>query len=444
MHTTKSWKESFQAFKNRRVLSLALFGFSGGLPNPLILGTLGIWLAECGYSKTMIGFFAIVSATYPLKFVWAPYIDRFKIPFFTRTLGKRRAWIFCTQICVIIGLTLLSTVNPATDTAAVLLLAAFIGLSSASQDVSIEAYRIEILDRSLFGPGAGFGAFGYRIGTLVSGAFALHLSFFFNWAITYRIMACFMLIGMVTTLLNPEPIHRQQEKTPSLKERFVVFESLLYFLKLKEIWALFALIVFYRFNDALIMIMTPQFLLELGYTKVQIANIAKALGLNMMILGGFTGGLLSTRFGFHVTLRYAMIAQTCVTLFFVAQALVGKHLGLLIVTMAVESFSSSLFYATLIGFFCTLCRNDGTAGADYALLSSFNSGCRVAFSIVSGLLAETLGWVGFFLMIFICSSPGIYVIIRYNSAFKNRFNADHYNNTTPLPDTPPPPPCLRS
>ena len=400
-------------------LRLLFLGFSSSVPYVMILGTLGVWLTELGFTRTIIGYFSIVSITYPCKFLLAPYVDRWHIPYLHGKLGHRRSWILCAQIGVAIGLVAMGWVGPEKHLWLFATITTFVGFSSAIYDIAAEAYRIEIMERDQIGYGATMGGFGYRTGMLVAGAGVLYLSAFFNsWTLAYLAIALLVGLGMITLIFCKEPqvTHYKFPQSGAIPVALAFLESGRHFLSLPHAWAFFCFVLVYKLNDSMITMMSAPFAMNLGFNKVEIANIVKLLGTSMMMLGVLCAGFLINRFGSFLTLRFCIIMAMGVSLLFALLSLVGHHEPLLIICMAVEHFTNGLFGTSVIIAMCSQCRL-GTAGTDYAFISSFGSLCRVMFSFISGYMADQLGWTGFFGMILLATVPGLYLINRHKRSF---------------------------
>ena len=214
-----SWLESLAVYSHRRVIAILFLGFSSGLPLALTFGTLSIWLAELGISKTTIGLFALVGTPYTFKFLWAPLIDRLPLPYLTARLGQRRGWAIATQVALMVAMFGLGTTNPAVNPGLTAIFALLVAFCSASQDIVIDAYRVEILEEHQFGAGAAMIVLGYRIGMLVSGAGALYLASFYGWFTAYCVMAAMVTVGMITVLMNPEPERQQSRDSLAQEEK---------------------------------------------------------------------------------------------------------------------------------------------------------------------------------------------------------------------------------
>ncbi|MBN9564561.1 MAG: MFS transporter, partial [Alphaproteobacteria bacterium] len=204
------WKKIYRKFSDRRIVTQLFLGFSGGLPFLLTGQTFNHWLKKSNVSLTEIGFLAIIAAPYFLRFLWAPIIDHTHIPYLTNRLGQRRSWALLSQTSLIISILALSFCNPSQNILATAFCAFLVALSSATQDIVLDSYRVEILDKSEYGIGASNYVLGYRIGIMIAGSGAIFLSTALNWNLTYRIVAVLVLVGMITILRSPEP--RQENR----------------------------------------------------------------------------------------------------------------------------------------------------------------------------------------------------------------------------------------
>ncbi|GAB6041796.1 AmpG family muropeptide MFS transporter [Endothiovibrio diazotrophicus] len=427
------WLKAAGVYRDRRVLAILFLGFSSGLPLALTFGTLTLWLAELGISKTTIGLFALVGAPYTFKFLWAPLVDRLPIPLLTRRFGRRRGWALFTQLALMGAIFGLGTTNPAEDPVLTALFALLVAFCSASQDIVIDAYRVEILDEERYGAGAAMIVLGYRIGMLVSGAGALYAASFFGWHTTYFAMAALMVVGMVTVLLNPEPrVHESREsreqqarvsaflaRRPDLPPRLgtalawihgAVIAPFAEFMGRRGWLLVLAFILLYKFGDALAGVMSNPFYVELGFTKIEIANISKAFGLAATIIGGILGGLMVSRFGILKSLLYCGLLQAVSNLMFAILAMAGHDLGLLTATIAIENLSGGMGTAAFVAYLSSLCNVAYTA-TQYALLSSFMAFGRTLLSSGGGWLADRLDWVSFFVLTTFAALPGLLLLI---------------------------------
>ncbi|MBV8938308.1 MAG: MFS transporter, partial [Alphaproteobacteria bacterium] len=291
-----------------RRLTITLLGFSSGLPLALTASTLTVRLAESGVNKATIGLFAGVSLAYAFKFLGAPFVDALKLPVLTRLLGRRRSWMAVTQTALIAALLVLAQA-PAAAPSFIGLCAVAVAVLSALQDIAIDAWRVERLTPEEQGMGGTYAVLGYRLGMLASSVGALHLASVADWRLTYSAMAALMGVGLGTTLCCREPAVpeagealRQRGRMGEWLEQSVI-GPLQEFFSRPGGWALPLLLIFsYKLSDAFIGIMTNPFYLETGFTKVQIADIAKLYGIVTTILAGFAGGWMVRRCGVFLPL----------------------------------------------------------------------------------------------------------------------------------------------
>jgi PAT family beta-lactamase induction signal transducer AmpG len=435
----KPWLRSALVYRDRRVLSILFLGFSSGLPLALTFGTLSIWLAEVGVSKTTIGLFALVGTPYTFKFLWAPLVDRLPIPFLTGWLGRRRGWAITTQLALMVTIFGLGSTDPAVDPGITAVLVLLVAFCSASQDIVVDAYRVEILEERQYGAGAAMIVLGYRIGMLVSGAGALYLAACFGWFATYGVMAALISVGIATILFNPEP--ERQETLESLRlekkisdylrakpqlcgkrARFLawlygtVINPFAEFMSRRGWHLILLFILLYKFGDALAGVMTNPFLVELGFSKIDIANISKAFGLAATIVGGVMGGIMVRRLGIMKSLFLCGILQMLSNLVFLLQAIVGHDRHILILAISIENLSGGMGTAAFIAYLSSLCNVAYTA-TQYALLSSFMAFGRTLLSSSGGWLADQMNWVSFFLLTTVAALPGLVLLVWMTKHF---------------------------
>ncbi|MBN4016592.1 AmpG family muropeptide MFS transporter [Rhodospirillaceae bacterium AH-315-P19] len=417
--------EALKIYGDKRVLLLLFLGFASGLPLLLTASTLAIRLTESGVTKTAIGIFALVGLPYAFKFLWAPAIDRLPLPFFTKALGRRRGWVVCTQLFLILSLLGLGFSDPDRDVLGVALWAFAVAFCSASQDVVIDAYRVEILEKRLYGAGAATLVFGYRAGLLVAGAGALYLATYFGWETAYVAMAGLVSVGLVTILLAPEPVAPEPatlEPAARGRDGAAAFDRIRAWLRgavlapfqdflTRPQWAVILLfVVFYKFGDALAGVMANPFYLEIGFTKIEIANVSKLFGLGATLFGALAGGILVARYGILKSLLVAGVLQMASNAVFALQAAVGSDLGLLFVTIGFENFAGGMGTTAFVAYLSSLCHLSYTA-TQYALLSSLMSVGRTLFSAPGGWLADQVDWIPFFLVTTAAAVPGLLLLL---------------------------------
>jgi PAT family beta-lactamase induction signal transducer AmpG len=388
-----------------KLVSIFFLGFSSGLPFLLILSTLSIWLAEVGVTKTMIGILAWTSVPYSLKFIWGALIDNVKLPLLSTTLGLRRSWILVSQLCLWLALIGLSNTNPVQSLGITALFAFLVGCSSAIQDIAVEAYRIEILPPSKVGAGASVSVLGYRFGMLCSGAGTIFLAAYFgSWNMAYCCISFCMVIGILATIYSVEPnITRPPFKLP-------MWRSLTSFVQTRNWQIIIPFILSYKIADTVLNVMSMPFLVEIGFSNMEIAYVAKTFGICAMILGGLAGGLLLAQRTIRQTLLICVVLQFIASLLFIVQAYLGHNVGFLFISMGVENFTCGLSQVALIAYFTHLCAFNGAA-LHYAVLSSFASFVRVSFSTLSGWMADHYAWPQFYAIVCVSCLPSIILLI---------------------------------
>jgi PAT family beta-lactamase induction signal transducer AmpG len=390
-------------------------GFSSGLPLALSGATLSYWLSKVGVSKTDIGLFALVGLAYNFKFLWAPLFDSVAVPWIGYSLGRRRAWGILSQVGLIAALLATGASDPAINPFNTALCAVMIAFFSASQDIVIDAYRVEILDERRQGAGAAVTQYGYRIGMLASGAGALYLAEVMDWFGVYAVMAGLVALGIVVFLISPEPARAvvQPSKTnlsPAGRLREAVIEPLADFSRHQGWIVILAFVVLFKLGDALAGNMATPFYVAMGFSGPEIASITKVFGIAATSVGIFFGGLLVARMPLPRALLIAGVLQLMSNWIFAAQAVVGHDLGFLALTIFVENFTSGIGSAAFVAYLSSLCTLKYTA-THYALLSSFATFGRTLLSSPAGWLADHLDWVTFFLMTSVAALPGLLLLV---------------------------------
>lgn len=407
-----AWRDAFKVYGDRRQLVILLMGFSSGLPLPLTLATLSYWLAKVGVDKGSIGLFALVGIPYTFKFLWAPIFDHLAIPGLTRWLGRRRSWALLTQALLALAILAMGFTDPARApllTAAAALAIAFL---SASQDIVIDAYRIEVLRENEQGAGAAGTQLGYRFGLLAAGAGALALSDFLSWPLVFCLLALLVGVGMIGTLIGPEPQVAAVKAAPdSVAKRLqtMIVQPLLEFLTRPAAIAILLFVLLYKFGDAIGGVMANPFYVELGFTGVEIAGITKVFGVIASLLGVAVGGAMVARYGVMRALLIGGILQAVTNLLFAVQAMLGHDLMMLTVSIGADNFTGGLGSAAFVAYLSGLCNRQFTA-TQYALLSSFMAAGRTILASGGGFLAEYLDWVSFFVATAFLAVPGLLLL----------------------------------
>ena len=413
----KGWIEASKVYFDRRVLAVLFLGFSSGLPLLLVFSTLSLWLKDEGISKTVIGIFALVRTPYTFKFLWAPLIDRLPFPLLAARLGRRRAWVVATQLALMASILALATTTPSLTPGLTAVLAVVVAFCSASQDIVIDAYRIEILAEEEQGAGAAMVVNGYRIGMLMAGAGAISLADVLSWHAVYSIMAAMVVVSLVTILLSPEPkepdggapgTHEGGARFGWLQDAVVApFSD---FMK-RDGWVFILLfIMLYKLGDAYLGVMANPFYVEMGFTKNEIAAVSKVFGLGATITGGLIGGALVYRYGIRTSLLIAGVLMAASNLVFAVQAMVGHSVPMLMLTIAVENLTGGMGTTAFVAYLSSLCNMAYTA-TQYALLSSFMAFARDVLSASSGWLADHVDWVTFFVITTFGALPGLILLV---------------------------------
>ena len=382
-------------------------GISSGIPLLVTGSTLQAWMTDEKVNLAVIGLFSLVGIPYTVKFLWAPFLDRYVPPF----LGRRRGWMLISQMLLMLAIGAFYFVKPAASPWTVAILAVFVSFFSASQDVVIDAYRRELLPDEELGLGASMSSNGYRIGMLISGAFALFLADRIPWNYVYLLLAGSLFIGMITAFLGPNP---DDQTIPPQSLRKAVIEPFTDYFRRRGAYEILAFIILYKIGDVMAANMTTPFILKIGFSKTDLAVIAKTFGIISLIVGGLGGGILIIRIGLFNALWIFGILQAVSTLFFSALVSVGAYYNILVATVTFENFTSGMGASAFIAFMASLCNKRFTA-TQYALLSSLMGIPRVIIASPAGYLAERLGWVYFFIFCTLAAIPGLVFLIRYKT-----------------------------
>lgn len=402
---------SFSIYFKKRLLIILLFGFSSGLPLLLTLSTLSFWFSKVGIDKRTIGLFALVGMPYVWKFLWAPFLDRFKLPFLTNALGRRRGWLLSVQILLALSIIMMGHSKPEQNLFLTAVFALCVSFFSATQDILIDAYRIESLDPSEYAAGGGVEVFGYRLGMIISGGVALSLSDTVSWETVYLIMGFFMGIGILTTLFCKEPASSKQLDLSSKTLRSTVIDPFLDFITRPGWYWVLAFVLLYRFGDNLIGQMATVFYQKLGFTGTEIGMVTKTFGIWMVVVGGLLGGVIAKRIGIMKTLMVGGISHVISNGFFILLALHGHSMPYLYGTIISENLSGGVMTSAFVAYLSRLCNLKFTA-TQYALFTAIMAVGRVFVQSTSGFLAERFDWVAFFLIASVAALPGL-ILLSY-------------------------------
>lgn len=393
-------------FFQRRVGVMLPLGFASGLPLALTAGTLQVWLAVDGVDLQTIGLFSLVGLPYTLKFVWAPWMDRFRLPW----LGRRRGWMLAAQLGLMAGILALALQEPKQRPVAVAVLALTVAFLSASHDIAYDAYRADVLKPAERGLGAGVSVTGYRLAMLVSGAGALILSERVGWQATYVLMASCLLVGVVATLASPEP--DDPGRPPVSLAEAIIGPIAEFFRSRRPALGVLLLIVLYKFGDAFAASLTTAFLIRgVHFTPTDVGLVNKGMGLGATIAGALIGGAVLQRLGLFRALMAFGVLQACSNLSFMALAEAGSDYALMVGAVAIENLSGGMGTAAMVALMMGLC-DHRYAATQFALLSALASAGRVLVGPPSGFLADAVGWTLFYFITFLASLPGLWVLWR--------------------------------
>ena len=380
-------------------------GFACGLPLLLTMSVLQAWMKDEGVDLTVIGMMALVGLPYTLKFLWAPFLDRFTLPF----LGRRRGWMLLAQIALTISIASLGQSDPVQNPWLLAFAAFLVTFFSSSQDIVVDAYRREDLSDEELGLGSSLYINGYRVGMLLASGGGLIMADHMDFSLVYLILAVCMLPGLVTTLLTPEP--ETPAGTPGTMREAVVDPLVEYFSRKDALWIL-AFILLYKVGDTMASAMTTPFYLDVGFSKSEIGTVVKLFGFWATIAGGLTGGIMMLRLGIKRSLWIFGFLQAASTAGFAVLANVGYSVPLLSLVIAFENLSSGMGTAAYAAFMASITNKKFTA-TQYALLTSLMGVPRVLASAPTGFLAKNVGWETFFISCTLLAIPGMLLLLKF-------------------------------
>lgn len=430
-----SWRDVITIYSRPRVIAMAFLGFSGGLPFLLVFSTLTAWLRDENVSRSAIGFFAWVGITYSIKVLWAPVVDRLALPLLTRVLGQRRSWILAGQTGIAAGLLGMAVVGPS-DLGLLAVLALVVAFSSATQDVAIDAWRIEAIEDEYQGAMSASYIFGYRVALLVAGAGALYLAEFFHWTAAYQAMALLMGVGMITVVLIHEPEHLSaMHRAAQTEQRVLDFlmrsrhragwvrdlqawfigAVICPFIEFFERNGRFALVMLlfiavFRLSDIAMGIMANPFYLDMGYTKTEIANVAKVFGFFMTIAGSAICGVLVVKWGNLRPLLIGAVAVAATNLLFAVLSTLQPAVSWLAVVISADNISGGFAATAFVAYLSSLTNRAYTA-TQYALFSSLMTLPGKFISGFSGLIVDGYGYFHFFVFAALIGLPAIGLVL---------------------------------
>ncbi|WP_289103233.1 MFS transporter [uncultured Marinobacter sp.] len=418
------------------MIAMLFLGFSAGLPFLLVFSTLNARLADVGVETATIGFFSWLGITYSIKVFWAPVVDRLKLPVLNRLFGKRRSWILLAQAGIATGLYLMAAVDPLSAPETLALCGLLVAFSSATQDVAIDAYRIEIAEERLQAALAATYIFGYRLALLVAGAGALYLAEFWSWQVSYQVMAALVGVGVLTVLVAREPevnhfaaaediaekVQEEAARRGHLPPRLAKLAGWFYaavagpfldfFRRYKELAiVILVLVAVYRISDIAMGVMANPFYLDfMGFSKTQVADVTKVFGFFMTILGSMVGGVLVVRYGVRRILLAGAILTAATNLLFVVLAQYPPDIKLLALVVSADNLSGGIANVALIAWLSSMTSASFTA-TQYALFSSLMTLPGKFLGGFSGIVVADFGYAQFFLVAGVMGVPAILLVL---------------------------------
>ena len=417
------WRDAFAVYFEPRVLIVMFLGFSAGLPLALSGSTLRLWIRQSSIDLETIGLFALVGTPYTIKFLWAPVVDTLDVPLLSRWLGRRRGWLVFSQLVMIGSIVLLGLCDPGRlPWQAVFAAALFVATAAATQDILIDAYRIESLPEAEQAAGMASYVAAYRIGTLTSTAGMLFIvsglrDFQFDlgsaWMLGYFAMAAIAVLGVAVAVVAREPAQSaatlaehatRAGDNPFKRVLTATTDAFRDFLTREMAMAALLFVILFKLTDAFAGVMTESFVLDLGFTLAEYAVIIKGVGLAATLLGGFVGGFLARAYPLAASLWIGGLLQAAANITFSIQAVVGYSPTMLAIAIMTENFTSGIGTVVYVAYLSSLCRNPQHTATQYALLTALSAFGRTYLSAGAGFVAAATGWVWFFA---ICTLAGV-------------------------------------
>jgi PAT family beta-lactamase induction signal transducer AmpG len=443
MAGNKSWRSAFSIYIQPQVRGMIFLGFSAGLPFLLVFSTLSAWLRDEGVERSVIGFFSWVGVTYSIKVFWAPVIDRLPLPFLTKFLGKRRGWMLLAQLGIVVGLVGMGYSDSHSQLQQIALFAVWVAFCSATQDVVIDAYRIESVDPDYQGAMAATYVLGYRIALLMAGAGAFYIAEYASWKVSYFVMAAAMAVGVIATLCIKEPEHKLFDerlredvdaRCRSIWRRLssTIVDAVLnpfveFFARNGKIGLLILmLIAVYKMSDITMGVMANPFYLDLGFSKKDIADISKIFGFFMTIAGAAMGGVLVVRYGIMRPLLLGAVMVAATNLLFAVLAVSEPNLLLLSGVISADNLSGGIATSVFIAYLSSLTNTAYTA-TQYALFSSLMTLPAQLLGGFSGMVVDSYGYTVFFIYASTVGLPAI-VLVLLLMRHQSRSKAHGYNS----------------
>lgn len=442
--TRPGFLELLALYRHPRVVTLLFLGFSAGLPFLLVFTTLSAWLRTEDVSRSTIGFFSWIGITYSIKVFWAPVVDGFDLPIVSKWLGRRRSWMLIAQLGIATGLILMALTDPRDELFWMAVFGLVVAFSSATQDITVDAYRIESAPTRLQGAMAAMYVLGYRLAILMAGAGALYIADFSSWTSAYLTMAALMSVGIITTLIISEPniphlvLEGKDRQLKDIEDRysylpdylrrvmawfsFFVLGPFRDFFNRNGILALVILlfISLFRISDITMGVMANPFYIDLGFELKEIAFVTKFFGFFMTILGAGLGGILVARYGLSRPLLLGALMVVATNFLFAWLAVVNPSIYGLAVVISADNISGGIAVSAFIAYLSSLTNTAYTA-TQYALFSSLMTLPAKFIGGFSGIIVDHFGYASFFIYAALLGIPAIVLIVYLTR--KHKFKA---------------------
>ncbi len=430
----EGFKQAFYTYTRPKMLVTFFLGVSGGFPLTLILSTLFFWLREVEVDRTTIGLLSASTLPFALKFLWAPLLNSAKIPLLYKMFGRRRSWLLVIAIGLVGAIFAIANIDPLENIGLFAAVTVLIGFMGASQDIIIDAYRLEILEDHEIPAGSVVIQFGYRAGYVFAGVGALIFADLWGWQVTYMLMSFVVLFGLVSVFLYGEPtepettLMREEERKinqwaeekgykKGVRKNLVTGLYLNVIMPFKEfamrkgwVWILLFL-VFLKVGDAIAGVMTTPLIVELGFSKMESAFANKTVGLITMLIGTFLGGMLLNLVGTYRGLMISGIFMMVTNLNFILLYHGGHNIYMLSYVIGFENLATGIGAGVLVAYMSGLC-NIGYTASQYALLSALTSAARGTLGISSGALVDSMGWDLFFIFTAVIALPALFILVQ--------------------------------
>ena len=458
MQQEETWLQSAKIYLEKRVATLFFLGFSAGLPILLVFSTLSFWLREAGVSRASIGYFSWIALAYAFKWIWAPFVDRLSIPILTNALGRRRSWLLLSQISIVLALVGMAMSDPQINLSLFVIFAMIVAYSSATQDIVIDAYRIESAPEKFQAAMAAAYMTGYRLAMIMAGAGSLAIAAWVSpsdayhleaWSLSYFVMAGCMSVGIITTFICHEPEYHDKQRiklkqienklehqhVPRIFSRFIAWLDIAivapfadFFKRYgKQSLLILLLIATYRISDIVMGIMANPFYVDMGYTKGEVAAISKVFGVIMTLIGAGLGGILLTRYSTYSILFLGALLVVITNLIFAVLAILGKDLILLTVIISMDNISAGIATTAFITYISKLTNIEFSA-TQYALLSSMMLLFPKFIAGFSGVYVDGFGYVNFFISSALIGVPVLGLIVLLKQVIKEDSSRDMTEN----------------